>query len=115
MLGPVEHEVPSLAPVVEEELAEAGPLDALQELLRDDLVGVDVRHRERREAAPDRADRLHRTAREPASSRTSVKWPAMAAAAAIGGPTQRGGAPGPPRPPQVRVAGGGPRAARVAV
>ena len=29
-------------PVVEQELAEAGPLDPLQELLRDDLVGVDV-------------------------------------------------------------------------
>src|SRR5690349_16781687 len=29
-------------PVVEEELAEAGPLDPLQELLGDDLVGVDV-------------------------------------------------------------------------
>ena len=29
-------------PVVEEELAEAGALDPLQELLRDDLVGVDV-------------------------------------------------------------------------
>src|SRR4051812_3732123 len=31
-----------LAPVVEEELTEARPLDALQELLRDDLVRVDV-------------------------------------------------------------------------
>ena len=29
-------------PVVEEELAEAGALDPLQELLGDDLVGVDV-------------------------------------------------------------------------
>ena len=40
-----------VAPVEEEELAEARPLDALQELLRDDLVGVDVRpveHRRRR-------------------------------------------------------------------
>jgi hypothetical protein len=31
-----------LGPVVEEELAEAGPLDPLEELLGDDLVGVDV-------------------------------------------------------------------------
>ena len=32
----------SLRPVVEQELAEAGALDALEELLGDDLVGVDV-------------------------------------------------------------------------
>ena len=42
-LGPCEHEVGIVvAPVEEQELAEAGALDALQELLRDDLVGVDV-------------------------------------------------------------------------
>src|SRR5204863_7929414 len=37
----VGREVPALLllPVVEEELAEAGPLDALEELLGDDLVG----------------------------------------------------------------------------
>ena len=53
----VEHEVRPLlddvrrlgvvAPVEEEELAVAGALDALEELLRDDLVGVDVRQRQR--------------------------------------------------------------------
>ena len=41
----------SLAPVEEQELAEAGALDALQELLRDDLVGVDVGAVERRDRA----------------------------------------------------------------
>ena len=35
------------APVVEEELAVAGALDALEELLGDDLVGVDVGQRQR--------------------------------------------------------------------
>ena len=40
----VRRQVPAglLGPVVEEELAEAGALDALEELLGDDLVGVDV-------------------------------------------------------------------------
>jgi hypothetical protein len=36
------------APVEEEELAVAGALDALEELLGDDLVGVDVGAVERR-------------------------------------------------------------------
>ncbi len=35
------------SPVVEEEFAVAGALDALEELLRDDLVGVDVGQRQR--------------------------------------------------------------------
>ncbi len=43
----VEHEVRVLAPVEERERPEAGALDALQELLRHDLVGVDVRAVER--------------------------------------------------------------------
>ena len=37
-----ELDLPVAQPVVEEELAEAGPLDPLEELLGDDLVGVDV-------------------------------------------------------------------------
>ena len=36
-----------VAPVVEEELAEARPLHALEELLRDDLIRVNVRAVER--------------------------------------------------------------------
>ena len=40
-------------PVVEEELAEAGPLDPLEELLGDDLVGVDVGAVEHRDLALD--------------------------------------------------------------
>ena len=46
-------------PVVEEELAEAGALDPLQELLRDDLVGVDVGAVEHRDLALDHVDRPH--------------------------------------------------------
>jgi hypothetical protein len=48
-----------LGPVVEEELAEAGPLDPLQELLGDDLVGVDVAAIESGDPAGDPRDRLH--------------------------------------------------------
>ena len=47
-------------PVVEEELAEAGPLDPLQELLGDDLVGVDVGSVEHRHVPLDHVDRPHR-------------------------------------------------------
>ena len=42
-----------LRPVVEQELAEAGALDPLEELLGDDLVRVDVGARERGHAAGD--------------------------------------------------------------
>ena len=45
-------------PVVEEELAEAGPLDPLQELLGDDLVGVDVGAVEHRDLPLDHVDGL---------------------------------------------------------
>ena len=49
-----------LGPVVEEELAEARALDALEELLGDDLVGVDVVAVEDRHRPGDRLDGLHR-------------------------------------------------------
>ena len=54
-----------LAPVEEEELAEAGALDPLQELLRHDLVGVDVGPVEHRDAPVTRcaAPALTRPAR----------------------------------------------------
>ena len=42
-VGPFSSKSGSLHPVEEEELAEAGALDPLQELLRDDLIRVDVR------------------------------------------------------------------------
>ena len=48
-----------LRPVVEQELAEARALDPLQELLGDDLVGVDVGARERGDGTLDDLDRFH--------------------------------------------------------
>src|SRR5204862_6194769 len=77
----VRRQVPAglLGPVVEEELAEAGPLDALEELLRDDLVRVDVAAVEHRDGALDDSDRVH------SHPLMSTKCPSMAAAAAIFG------------------------------
>ena len=48
-----------VADLVEQVLAEPGPLDRLQELLRDDLVGVDVDLRERGGDAGQRRELLH--------------------------------------------------------
>ena len=82
--GPVELERGVLAPVEEEELAEAAALDALQELLRDDLVGVDVGAVEHQRVRRHLAKRLHAGT----SSRASAKWPAIAVAAATAGLTR---------------------------
>ncbi len=57
--GPVQREVGILPPLEEEALGEAGALDALEELLRDDLIGVDVRAIERRDRARDLRECLH--------------------------------------------------------
>src|SRR5437588_7367 len=86
VFGAVELEVRLLRPVEEQELAEAGPLDPLEELLGHDLVGVDVGAVEHR--------RLRRQPREgphagtASSSRMSTKCPAIAAAAAMAGLTR---------------------------
>ncbi len=68
---PIQLEVGILTPVEEEELAVAGALDALEELLWDDLVGVDVGPVEDDRARGERAKRLH--ARVATESRTSTK------------------------------------------
>src|ERR1700694_4547635 len=47
------------APVIEQKFAEASALDSLQELLGDDLVGIDVGAMERSDFAFVRAERLH--------------------------------------------------------
>src|SRR6185437_14077280 len=83
-------------PVVEQKLAVAGPLDPLQELLGDDLVGVDVRAVEHRDAPRHPRDGLH------PSSRTSTNRPATAAAAAIAGLTRCVRPPLPWRPSKLR-------------
>src|SRR4051812_45249518 len=75
----VELDLAVLHPVEEEELAVAGSLDALQELLGNYLVGFDVAPIEDRDAPRDVRQRRHTRAR------TSVKWRATAAAAAIAG------------------------------
>src|SRR5205807_10136890 len=59
VLRPVQLEGRILAPVPEDELAVTRPLDPEQELLRHDLVGVDVRAVEDGDAAFDAADGLH--------------------------------------------------------
>src|SRR5206468_2037111 len=100
VLGPVQLESGILRPVEEEELAVAGPLDPLQELLRDDLVGVDVGTVEDGDAARDAAKRLH--AGTASSSRTSTKWPAIAVAAATAGLTRCVRPPRPCRPSKLR-------------
>src|SRR5439155_25700355 len=57
--GPIEDEVPILPPVVEEKRAETGPLDPLEELLGNDLVGIDVHPVEGGENAGDAGKRFH--------------------------------------------------------
>src|ERR671911_2206045 len=100
----VRREVPArlLRPVVEEELAEAGPLHPLEELLGDDLVRVDVGAVEHADGAGDGRDRLHHRSPPPLIripsdgvgdvpspyERMSTKWPSTAAAAAISGETR---------------------------
>src|SRR4051794_16476130 len=88
----VQLEVGILAPVEEEELAEAGALDPLQELLRDDLVGVDVVALEHDGGRRDGLEALHAFA----------KWPARAVAAAIDGLTRCVRPPAPWRPSKLR-------------
>src|SRR6185312_8708837 len=87
-----------LGPVEEEELAEARALHALEELLGDDLVGVDVVAVEDRHRPRDRLDGLHGQLQ----SRMSTKWPSMAAAAAIAGLTRWVRPPRPWRPSKLR-------------
>ncbi len=59
VLRAIDLEVGILAPVMEEEVAVTGALDPLQELLGDDLVGVDVRAIERHHLRSVFAKRLH--------------------------------------------------------
>ena len=85
-------------PVVEEELAEAGPLDPLQELLGDDLVGVDVGAVQDRDLPSITSTGSHLQLQ----SLMSTKWPSIAAAAAIFGLTRWVRPPLPWRPSKLR-------------
>src|SRR4029453_9384101 len=90
-------------PVVEEELAEAGSLNPLEELLGDDLVGVDVGPVQDRDLALDHVKRSHLQLQ----SLMSTKCPSTAAAAAIFGLTRWVRPPAPWRPSKLRFEGGG--------
>src|SRR5204863_7037251 len=96
-LDPVQREARLAEPVPEQELTEAGALDALQELLGDDLVGVDVGAVERRHLTGYNRHRPH------TSSRTSVSRPVTAAAAAIAGESRCVRPPRPWRPSKLRL------------
>src|SRR5262249_47374580 len=85
-LRPVELEAGVLRPLEEHELAEARPLDSLQELLRHDLVRIDVGPVEHGRRGGQARERLH--VGTSSNSRTSTKWPAIAAAAAMAGLTR---------------------------
>src|SRR5262249_45083183 len=84
--------------------AEAGALDPLQELLGDDLVGVDVGPVEGRDLPGHADESLHQagTSSRAPSSRTSTRWPAIAAAAAISGLIRWVRPPLPWRPSKLR-------------
>jgi len=59
MFRPVQDEIPAGSPVEKQERPVAGPLDSLQELLRDDLVRIDVRTIQRRHSPGDAGNRFH--------------------------------------------------------
>src|SRR5450631_3019608 len=107
----VEHEVGTfgaavvVAGVEEEEGPVAGALDALEELLGDDLVGVDVGSVKRHDPPVLTAKRRHGTAcpTRARKRRTSVMRPSMAAAAAMGGETRWVRPPRPCRPSKLRL------------
>src|SRR5690606_4939400 len=76
----VEHEVAVVAPRGEQPLLEPGPLDALQPVGGDDLVGVDVAALERDAGPGDDANGLHHRS----SGVANVPFTAVAAATAGG-------------------------------
>src|SRR5690606_29797577 len=93
-----------VTPLVEQVGAEAGALDRLEKLLGNDLVGVDV-------GAVERADQAgvlgkgfhHLTPQAWINSRTSIKRPVTAAAAAMAGLTRWVRPPAPWRPSKLRL------------
>src|SRR5437879_12345192 len=106
--GPVELElrihaaVGPEAPVVEQGGTEAGALHSLQELLRNDLVGVHVGARQGSHGAGVADEGLDHDATG-SHCRTSTIPPATAAAAAIGGLIRCVRPPPPWRPPTLRL------------
>src|SRR2546423_590309 len=93
----IEHETRIAPPRAEQRFREAGALDRLQMLLGDDLVGVNVGAVERHDQPGQHGELFHQR-----QSRTSTKWPAIAAAAAIMGLTRWVRPPVPCRPSKLR-------------
>src|SRR5262249_12910456 len=91
----------AIAHLVEKRLAEAAPLDGFEMLLRDDLVGVDIDHRQRRREASEARDFVHRVPPYP-GPRTRASRRVPAAAAAIAGLTRCVRPPRPWRPSKLR-------------
>ena len=85
-----------LRPVEEEELAEAGPLDPLEELLGHDLVGVDVVAVEHADLAVDSGDVVHVSSSRCGCRRSGPRWRRQRPSAARRGACGRRG-PGAPR------------------
>src|SRR5437870_8498835 len=94
------------APVVEQGGPEPGAFHPLEELLRNDLVGVHVGARQGRQTTGVTHEGLHHGAAPPAPPaphlRTSTMCPATAAAAAMGGLMRWVRPPRPWRPSQLR-------------
>ncbi len=102
--GLVEHEVAVVAPSAEEPGAEAGALDPLEPVARDDLVGVDVGAVEGDGGAGDDDDGFHGgVSSRSVRSAGAAKWPAMAVAAATAGDTRWVRPPRPWRPSKLRL------------
>ena len=93
--------------------AEAGALDPLEPVARDDLVGVDVGAVERDGGAGDDDDGFHGSSGSSVAGRSGVaKVPAMAVAAATAGETRWVRPPRPWRPSKLRLLVRGARARR---
>src|SRR5262249_37056796 len=104
---PVEHEIRlrrtaiNKSKIMKQEMPPAVAALAPQKARRDDLVGVDIRHADRHGRSVQAKKRFHHG--PIASWRTSVSWPAMAAAAAIAGLIRWVRAPLPCRPTKLRL------------
>src|SRR5205807_8676312 len=94
------------APVVEQGGPEPGAFHTLEELLRNDLVGIHVGARQSRQPTGMTHEGLHHGPAPPPPPppplRTSPICPPPPAAAALGGPLGGAGPPPPRRPPHLR-------------
>src|SRR2546427_167520 len=95
-IGAIELEVRVGAPVIEETRPKSCAFDALQELLRDDLVRIHVAARQRDGLSP-------MTHEGPHHPRTSTRHPSIAAAAAMAGLMRWVRPPRPWRPSKLRL------------